>query len=102
MQTCRRNLWAYVQVVQGLIWVWGDNGRDAGLESALTPAVLVPELNDAEALESGRVIALSYYHRDLPYAWETCMENGVVSCVGFATVTGAAIAAGALVRVPFA
>ena len=91
-----------MQVVQDMIWVWGDNGRDAGLESALTPAALVPELNDAEALESGRVVALSPYQRCLPYAWEIFMENGVVSCVGSAIVTGAAIAASALLRWPVA
>ena len=68
-----------LQVAQGMIWVWGDNGRDAGLESALTPAALVPELNDAEGLKSGRVVALSPYVRDLPYAWETLMENLMVS-----------------------
>ncbi|CAM9702713.1 unnamed protein product, partial [Laminaria digitata] len=63
------------QVAQGLIWVWGENGPDAGLESAVTPAQLVPELDDAEGIESGRVITGTLYQRDLPYAWETFMEN---------------------------
>lgn len=62
-----------------MIWVWGDNGPDAGLESALTPAALVPEMNDAEAFASGRMVALSPYVRDLPYTWETLMENLMVS-----------------------
>lgn len=101
-----------LQVAQGMIWVWGDNGRDAGLESALTPAALVPELIDAEALKSGKVVALSPYVRDLPYAWETLMENLVVSsllardaqlsrhrCPASAIAT-ALVTAGAVVHVP--
>ena len=71
----------FLQVVQGLIWVWGNNGPDARLESALTPVRLIPALNDAEAVESGRVIACPYYQRDLPYAWETFLENVMVSCL---------------------
>lgn len=67
------------QVAQGIIWVWGDNGPDAVLESAVTPAPLIPELNDAETVESGRVAASSLYQRDLPYSWEIFMENVVVS-----------------------
>lgn len=67
-----------LQVAQGLVWVWGDNGADAGLESALTPPVLIPALSDSEALESGRVIACPYYQRELPYAWETFLENVMV------------------------
>ena len=59
--------------------MWGENGQDAGLESALTPLPLIPELGDTEALESGRVNACSYYKRDLPYSWETFMENVLVS-----------------------
>lgn len=68
----------FSQVLQGIIWVWGDNGPDAGLESALTLPPLIPALNDAEALEAGRVIACPYYLRELPYAWETFLENVVV------------------------
>ncbi|CAN0374605.1 unnamed protein product, partial [Laminaria digitata] len=63
------------QVAQGLIWVWGENGLDAGLESAVTLAPLIPELDDAGGIESGRVNTGSIYQRDLPYAWETFMEN---------------------------
>ncbi|CAN0159054.1 unnamed protein product, partial [Laminaria digitata] len=63
------------QVAQGLIWVWGENGPDAGLESALTQPALIPELSDAEGLESGRIAAAPVGHRDVPYGWDTFMEN---------------------------
>lgn len=67
------------QVAQDMIWVWGENGPDAVLESAINPPVLIPELNDEEAIKSGRVTAGSVLQRDLPYAWETFVENVVVS-----------------------
>eukprot|EP00904_Undaria_pinnatifida_P002166 jgi/Undpi1/11950/HiC_scaffold_4.g01649.m1 len=63
------------QVAQDIIWVWGDNGPDAGLESAVSPAALIPVLEDAEVVESGRVSTGSIYQRDVPYAWETFVEN---------------------------
>lgn len=62
------------QVAQGLLWVWGENGVDAALESAVTPAPLIPELDDA-TIEPGRINIGAIYQRDLPYAWETFMEN---------------------------
>ena len=77
--TCEACAWI-PQVAQGIIWVWGENGPDAALESAVTPAPLIPELDDAEAVESGRVTAGAIYQRDLPYSWETFIENVVVSC----------------------
>lgn len=68
----------YIQVAQDIIWVWGDNGPDAGLESAVSPAALIPVLEDAEVVESGRVSTGSIYQRDVPYAWETFVENFLV------------------------
>lgn len=68
-----------MQVAQGIIWVWGENGPDAVLESAVTSPPLIAELNDAEAVASGRVTAGAIYQRDLPYSWETFLENVVVS-----------------------
>eukprot|EP00904_Undaria_pinnatifida_P002163 jgi/Undpi1/11948/HiC_scaffold_4.g01647.m1 len=65
------------QVAQGIIWVWGENGPDAVLESAVTSPPLIAELNDAEAVASGRVTAGAIYQRDLPYSWETFLENVV-------------------------
>lgn len=58
--------------------MWGDNGADAGLESALAPPIMIPALSDAEALKSGKVVACPYYQRELPYAWETFLENVMV------------------------
>ena len=79
--TCEACAWI-PQVAQGIIWVWGENGPDAALESAVTPAPLIPELDDAGAVESGRVTAGAIYPRDLPYSWETFIENVVVNlCV---------------------
>lgn len=63
--------------------MWGDNGPDAGLESALNQPALIPELSDAEGLESGRIVAAPVGHRDLPYGWDTFMENVLVSCLGY-------------------
>lgn len=79
----RRNLCGclLLQVAQGLIWVWGENSLNAGLESAATPAPLIPELNDAEGIKSGRVNTGAVYQRDLPYSWETFMENVLVSSI---------------------
>ncbi|CAM9724008.1 unnamed protein product [Pylaiella littoralis] len=65
------------QVVQDMVWVWGENGPDAALESALTPAQLIPELNDEEALKSGRVLPSNVGQNDLAYGWDTLMENVV-------------------------
>lgn len=79
VKTTEIHLSLCLQVAQGLIWVWGENGVDAGLESAVTPAPLVPELDDTEGIESGRIDTGSIYQRDLPYSWETFMENVLVS-----------------------
>ncbi|CAM9289043.1 unnamed protein product, partial [Hapterophycus canaliculatus] len=63
------------QVAQDIIWVWGENGSDAALESALTPAHLIPELNDEEGLESGKVKVANIGMSDVAYGWDTLMEN---------------------------
>lgn len=60
-----------------MVWVWGENGPDAGLESALTPAQLIPDLDDKEGIESGRVMLASVGQNDLAYGWDTFMENVV-------------------------
>lgn len=67
-----------VQVAQDLIWVWGENGPDAALESALTPARLIPELDDEEGLESGRAQTANIGMSNLAYGWDTLMENLLV------------------------
>eukprot|EP00903_Cladosiphon_okamuranus_P022582 g20777.t1 len=65
------------QVAQDLIWVWAENGPDAALESALTPAQLIPELDDKEGLASGKVAPANVGQNDLPYGWDTFLENVV-------------------------
>ncbi|CAN0323467.1 unnamed protein product, partial [Scytosiphon promiscuus] len=62
-------------VAQNIIWVWGENGPDAALESALTPAHLVPELEDKEGLKSGKVQLANIGMNDVSYGWDTLMEN---------------------------
>ncbi|CAM9198298.1 unnamed protein product, partial [Sphacelaria rigidula] len=63
------------KVAQDLIWVWGETGPNAKLESTLTPMALIPELEDAEAVKEGRVMATPASHRDMSYGWDTTMEN---------------------------
>lgn len=62
-----------------MVWVWGENSPDAALESALTPALLIPELADEEALKSGKVSPGNVGHNDMSYGWDTLMENLLVS-----------------------
>ncbi|CAM9136641.1 unnamed protein product [Sphacelaria rigidula] len=64
------------KVAQEMIWVWGEAGPDAVLESALAPLPLdVPELDDTEARKDGRVFAFPPSQIDMPYGWDTVMEN---------------------------
>lgn len=67
------------KVAQDIIWVWAENGPDAGLESALAMPALIPDLSDVEGLKSGRVVPAPIGHRDLAYGWDTFVENVVVS-----------------------
>ena len=89
----------FLQVAQGLIWVWGENGLDSGLESAVTPAPLVPELDDTTGIDSGRVTTGSIYQRDLPYSWETFMENVLVSSRWAVLLPMLSVSAGSLFTV---
>ncbi|CAN0003370.1 unnamed protein product [Scytosiphon promiscuus] len=63
------------QVVQDIVWVWGENGPDAALESSLTPPQLIPELEDKEGIESGRVEPANVGMNNVAYGWDTMMEN---------------------------
>ncbi|CAM9304440.1 unnamed protein product [Scytosiphon promiscuus] len=65
------------QVVQGVIWIWGENGPDSALESAVTPAALTPDLLDEEGVKSGKVVDVGVSFTDIAYGWETFMENVV-------------------------
>lgn len=66
------------QVNQDLIWVWGESGSDAGLESALSNPPLIAELEDTEGIKSGTVLPGAVSRRDLAYGWDTFLENIMV------------------------
>ena len=60
-----------VKELQGLIWVWGESGQQAKVESELRKPRLIPELEET----SDRVIKLYWYQRDLPFGWDFYLEN---------------------------
>ncbi|CAM9359874.1 unnamed protein product [Ascophyllum nodosum] len=61
------------QVAQDIIWVWGENGPDAALESAMSSPALV------EIPPGKKLVAAAITQRDLPYGWDFFMENVVDS-----------------------
>eukprot|EP00903_Cladosiphon_okamuranus_P017658 g16261.t1 len=63
------------QVAQGIVWVWGENGPDAVLESLLTKPALVSALEDKEGIKTGKVLPGALMMRDVAYSWDTFMEN---------------------------
>lgn len=56
---------------QGLLWVWGESGETAKIESKLKQPRIIPELEE----KSDRIVKMTWSHRDLPYGWELFMEN---------------------------
>lgn len=60
-------------MAQDIIWVWGDNGPGAALESALSPPPLL-EIPPGKKALFGAIT-----QRDLPYGWDYFMENVMVS-----------------------
>ncbi|MGI0486667.1 Rieske 2Fe-2S domain-containing protein [Pantanalinema rosaneae CENA516] len=56
---------------QGLLWVWAESGQQALQESRTRSPRLIPEL----AEPSDRVVKLFWNIRDLPYGWDSFMEN---------------------------
>ncbi|CAJ1370445.1 unnamed protein product [Effrenium voratum] len=61
------------QVRLGVLWVWGESGPDAALESALLEPNLPTELEDPAMKD--RATAGVWSHRDMPYGWEVAFEN---------------------------
>mmetsp|Transcript_7200 Transcript_7200/g.26473 ORF Transcript_7200/g.26473 Transcript_7200/m.26473 type:complete len:590 (-) Transcript_7200:118-1887(-) len=57
----------------GLLWVWGENGPDAMLESLSTAPNIVPQLNDKE----GWPLRNTWLQRDLPYGMDSFFENAI-------------------------
>ena len=66
-------------VAQGLIWAWGESGPQAELEAAMTPPLLVPEIEGIG--KSGRAKCGGFRNhwqvRDLPYGWNAFFENAI-------------------------
>lgn len=60
-----------VKELQGLLWVWGESGNQAQVESESRKPRLIPELEE----QSDRVIESFWYQRDLPFGWDFYMEN---------------------------
>mmetsp|Transcript_19169 Transcript_19169/g.47385 ORF Transcript_19169/g.47385 Transcript_19169/m.47385 type:complete len:550 (+) Transcript_19169:131-1780(+) len=58
------------QVINGLLFVWPSNDKDAALESALTPVVHVPEEKDGAWFGP-------WNYRELPYGHDYFQENVV-------------------------
>jgi phenylpropionate dioxygenase-like ring-hydroxylating dioxygenase large terminal subunit len=64
---------------QGLVWAWGESGKDAENEAMMTPPLLVPEIEGIG--KSGRAACGGYRNhwqvRDLPYGWNAFFENAI-------------------------
>ncbi|KAK9842714.1 hypothetical protein WJX74_001171 [Apatococcus lobatus] len=58
------------QVQQGLLWVWPAAGPEAALEAAAVSPPVCPAFESPDYLE-GR----HWYQRDVPYSWDTLIEN---------------------------
>lgn len=68
------------QVLQGKVWVFGEGGPRAFIDSAAIKPALLPELEASwppREKNGGEefVFMGDGYARDLPYAWTTLMEN---------------------------
>ena len=50
-----------LQVHHGLIWVWAGTGPEAFIESAATPIVTCPDLEDQDPLDPGMCPAVSLF-----------------------------------------
>ena len=71
----------YMQVLQGMIFVWGESGALAAAEADAMP---VPGLPDVEMSEihpirdrfgQSHQSFISQYFRELPYGWDVLAEN---------------------------
>ena len=60
-------------MAQDIIWVWGENGPDAALESAMSSPALL------QVPPGKKVIRGAITQRELPYSWEFFVENVMVS-----------------------
>ena len=64
-------LWLWVQVLQGLIWVWAEPGPLAFIESAASAPILDPMRTQAQKWSYG----FCNYVRDVP-GWVVVVSSG--------------------------
>ena len=64
---------------QGLVWAWGEGGKEAELEAAMTPALLVPEIEGVgkSGAAPGGAFRNHWQVRDMPYGWAAFFENAI-------------------------
>ncbi len=59
-----------IQVRDGLLWVWGESGPRAFIDSAMTALPVLPE-HEKDAAQPFR----NWFMRDLPYDYTILCEN---------------------------
>jgi len=62
---------------QGMLFVWGEGGKDADIESSQAPLPVCEHLKAAEERGEEVMWMLRPYFRDLPYDFQTLVENVV-------------------------
>ena len=64
---------------QGLVWAWGEGGKEAELEARMTPPLVVPEIEGVG--KNGEAPGGAYRNhwqvRDMPYGWAAFFENAI-------------------------
>jgi phenylpropionate dioxygenase-like ring-hydroxylating dioxygenase large terminal subunit len=64
---------------QGLVWAWGEGGKEAEIEARMTPPLLVPEIEGVG--KNGEAPGGAYRNhwqvRDMPYGWAAFFENAI-------------------------
>ena len=70
-----------LQVMQGMVFVWGESGPQAAAEADAMPVPGLPDLEQTEAKpmrsKNGQPMKnfIKSYYRELPYGWEVLAEN---------------------------
>jgi phenylpropionate dioxygenase-like ring-hydroxylating dioxygenase large terminal subunit len=64
---------------QGLVWAWGEGGKEAELEARMTPPLLVPEIEGVgkSGEAPGGAFRNHWQVRDMPYGWAAFFENAI-------------------------
>ncbi len=72
---------SFLQVMQGMIFVWGESGPQAAAEADAMPVPGLPDMEMSEATptlnRSGEPQKhfINQYYRELPYGWDVLAEN---------------------------